>query len=714
MRITTTDDPRPVPRPGFRTDIEGLRALAVLLVVLYHCGVTTFTGGYVGVDVFFVISGFLITSHLAREVADTGRLRIGRFYALRALRLLPAANLVLVCTLVAAWIWLPPLRLRAIAWDAVTSAGYVLNVRLIQVGNDYRSAGASPSPLQHFWSLAVEEQFYLTIPLLALICLVLLRRRAAFVALLTTLVALSFAASLTTSRTDSVAAYFGAPTRAWELGSGALLALIAPQIFRDQARFPRSSRTVDGAGSPGHEQGTRGTPQGAPVTAALRWGGLGAIAYAGVTFDSSTPFPGWHAAIPVLGTMAVIVAGRTGSGRVLSLPLLQFIGARSYSIYLWHWPALVIAPYLLERETTTYEKLLVALAALGLACAGYALVEQPLRHHEQLRAQPGQAGVLAAALTAVTIALAVLAPALPARQTQGEGLAAGLNLQGPPSKRHQQLSRRLEIATRTTVLPRNLEPPLRKASGDEPAISNNGCFVAVEALRTPKRCESLGNPRPGRKTVVLFGDSHAAQWYPAMNALAQKAHWRLAVFTKVMCTPAQVHTYAETFRGDYRTCNTWRTDSIDRIRALKPDLVVTTSIADHLDLIGSPSDVDGTWATGWASTVSMLRTGGTDVVYLADTPRAKTDVPECLSLNPKSIQACAQSSDRATGTPQRTAIARAVRSASARVVDPTPWFCTAISCPVVVGNTLVYRDDNHITGPYAKALAPLLLEELKN
>ncbi|WP_285593738.1 acyltransferase family protein [Kineosporia sp. NBRC 101731] len=746
LRITTTDDVRPAPRPGFRTDIEGLRALAVLLVVLYHCGIKTFTGGYVGVDVFFVISGFLITSHLAREVADTGRLRIGRFYALRALRLLPAASLVLVCTLAAAWIWLPPLRLRAIAWDAVASAGYVLNVRLIQVGNDYRSAGASPSPLQHFWSLAVEEQFYLAIPLLALVCLVLLRRRAAFAALLTTLIALSFADSLVTSQTDSVAAYFGAPTRVWELGAGALLALVIPQLLRDQAKTPPSSGTVGGEGLPDHEQGTRGAPRGHTVTAApgrvtdtagraadvpgqvadvsgraaralgrgavaLRWGGLSAIAYAAVTFDSSTPFPGWSAAIPVLGTVAVIIAGRAGPGRVLSLPLLQFVGARSYSIYLWHWPALIIAPYLLEREISTYEKLLVALVALGLACAGYTLVEQPLRHHEQLRARPWQAGVLAAALTAVTVALAVLAPALPARQTQGEGLAAGLNLQGPPSQRHQQLARRLDTATRVTVLPRNLEPSLQKASGDEPAISGNGCFVAVAATRTPKRCESLGSARP-RKTVVLFGDSHAAQWYPALNALARENRWRLAVFTKVMCTPAQVHVYAETFRGDYRTCNTWRANSIARIHALKPDLVVTTSIADHLDLVGSASDVDATWATGWARTVSTLLAGGTDVAFLADSPRAKTDVPECLSQNPRNIQACAQASDRATGTPQRTAIARAVRSASARVVDPAPWFCTATSCPVVVGNTLVYRDDNHITGAYARALASLLFEEL--
>ncbi|GAB6899557.1 acyltransferase family protein [Kineosporia succinea] len=682
LRITPVDDVKPAPRPGFRPDIEGLRALAVLLVVLYHCGVSTFSGGYVGVDVFFVISGYLITSHLAREVAETGRLRIGRFYARRALRLLPAATLVLVATLVAAWIWMPPLRMRALATDAVAAAGYLINVRLIQVGNDYRSASASPSPLQHFWSLAVEEQFYLVIPLLALIGLVLLRRRAVFALLLGVLVTASFAGSVLTSQTSSVAAYFGTPTRAWELGAGSLLALVLP-------RFPPSF-----------------------LRHVLRYGGfvgLSAIAYAAVSFGPTTPFPGWRAVIPVLGTVLVVAAG---SNRLLARPALQFVGARSYSFYLWHWPALMIAPYLLGREIGTPEKLLVAVAAFGLACAGYSLIEQPLRHHPHLRTHVWSAAGLAVGLTALTVGLAALAPAVPARQTQGEGLATGLSLEGPPSQSYRALTRRLRAASVTTALPANLEPSLEDAAGDDPAIARDGCLVAVPDTTTPKRCEHLGAP-DASTTVVLFGDSHAAQWYPALSRLAREKHWRLAVFTKVMCSPADVRLYADRYSGDYRTCTTWREHSVNRIRSLKADLVVTTSIADRLDLVAGLDDVDATWAQGWATTLNRLRHRGSRLVFLADTPRAKADVPECLSQNPKNVQACAQSPEQAALSPQRTLIAAAARRAGARVVDPTPWFCDDSSCPVVVGNTLIYRDDNHVTGRYARALAPLLGEELR-
>ncbi|GLY13570.1 acyltransferase [Kineosporia sp. NBRC 101677] len=694
IRPVPAQEAQSAPRTGFRPDIEGLRALAVLLVVLYHCGVGVFSGGYVGVDVFFVISGFLITSHLAREATATGRLRIGRFYARRALRLLPAATLVLVSTLIAAWVWLPPLRLRAIAYDAATAAGYVINIRLIQSGNDYRAAGDSPSPLQHFWSLAVEEQFYLFIPLLVLIGLVLLRRRAVFIALLTALVAASFVESVTGSQTSSIAAYFGAPSRAWELGAGSLLAVA--MLWGKEHQLWTSLPLVQRL---------------APV---LGWLGLVAVVYAAVAFDASTPFPSWYAAVPVLGTTAVIAAGlRPGSacGRMLGLRLPQFIGARSYSWYLWHWPALILAPHILGREIANYEKLLTTLVALGLACISYSLVEQPLRHHQYLRSHLGAAGALAVGLTAVTVTVALLIPTLPDRRPQGETLATSLTLEGPPSQRFQALSRRLQAATHTSALPRNLVPPLTEAATDEPSISSNGCFVAVAEDHTPEHCLSLGRAK-GRTTVVLFGDSHAAQWFPAMEAMARKHHWRLAVFTKVMCTPAEVSLYAEAFRGGYRTCDDWRQNSIARINALRPDLVVMTSIADHMDLTEGNDDVDGTWARGWASTAGRLRAKKTDLVFLADTPAAKTNVPECLSLNPRDVQNCAQSADRATESPQRTRIAQEVQAAGARVVDPMPWFCSDSSCPVVVGNTLIYRDDNHITGKYARLLAPLLAEEL--
>jgi hypothetical protein len=500
-------------------------------------------------------------------------------------------------------------------------------------------------------------------------------------------------------------AYFGAPSRVWELGAGALLAVLA------------------GAGV------LAGRPRW--LGSVLRWGGLGLIGWAAATFGSATVFPGSAAGLPVLGTVLVIAAGcisvaaassapssGTGSqgfawtGGLLGHPVLRAIGARSYSWYLWHWPVLLIGPYALSREVGTLGRVVLAGVAYGLAALTFQVVERPLRQAPGLRAHPIQAGALGAGLTAVVVGLALLLPVLPPRTPLGMGSVAAVALSGSGSARTQALAEKIKAAARVEDLPTNLTPALKKAADDDPSIYRNGCHLGFSELATPRRCESFG-AAGARTTMVLFGDSHAAQWYPALNAIARQRNWRLAVFTKGACSAADVMIYLPAVKRAYRECVTWRKASVARIRELRPALVVTSSNADGGDPQGLSGSLDSKWTKAWSRTTQSLGERGTRVVYVNDTPWPKDNVPECLAENPRSVQKCAQSTKLAVGSARRSMMARAVTKAGATVVDPMPWFCSLRTCPVVVGNILVYKDDSHISTVYARLLAPLLAERLK-
>jgi peptidoglycan/LPS O-acetylase OafA/YrhL len=697
-------------RVAFRPDIEGLRAVAIILVVLYHAGVQQFSGGFVGVDVFFVISGFLITSQLIREVDSSGGLKVGRFYARRALRLLPAAVLVLAVTLLAGWWWLPTTRLRGLIWDVVAANTYLLNYRLAWMGTDYRTASGAPSPAQHFWSLGVEEQFYLVVPLLVLVTLVWWRSRVGLVLALGLVSALSLWWSVRSTPVSPVWAYFGAPSRVWELGAGALLALAAGALARSTGAMGSAS----------------------VIGAAMRWSGLGLIGFAVLNFGEATVFPSWRAGVPVAGAVLVIAGGcvsaavsraesadageawsdEAWSGGVLGVSVMRQIGARSYSWYLWHWPVLLIGPFVLSREVETLGRLVLVGVAFGFAALTFQVVERPLREAPGLRQRPILAGAMGVGLTAIVLAMALLLSMLPPRISLGTRSVEAVALSGTGSVRTKALAQKIKAAAKVDDLPANLTPALRIAGADDPSIYENGCHLGFSELTTPRRCESFGAAK-AEKTVVLFGDSHAAQWYPAMSAIAKQEHWRLAVFTKGACSAADVMIYLPAVKRAYQECVTWRKSAVARIRALKPAIVVTSSNADGGDPQGLTGSLDSQWTKAWSRTTASLKVGNTRVIYLNDTPWPKTNVPDCLAQHPRSVQTCAQSSKLAVGSARRSMMARAVTKAGATVVDPMPWFCSLKTCPVVVGNILVYKDESHISTVYARLLAPLLAERLK-
>lgn len=670
----------PATRSWHRRDIEGLRAVAVLLVVAYHCGIGFVGGGYVGVDVFLVISGFLITSLLLREIRTSGTISIPAFYARRALRLLPAATVVVVTTVAAAAYWLPPLRRTGVLVDALYATGSALNFRLAVVGTDYLGGAGDPSPLQHFWSLAVEEQFYLVWPPLLLAAAVGLHRgrlrTVRVYAALAAITAGSFALSVGQTVQNPSWAYFGAHTRAWELGVGALIALGAGSLSR-------LSR---------------------PVAAALSGTGLAAIAGSAVLFSPTTAFPGYAALLPVAGTAAVIVGGCTTPSRWLSGPALQGIGRLSYSWYLWHWPFLMIAPAALGITPSWWQNVLIAAGAFGAAMLTYALVENPARRLTGLRARPWRAiaagGIAAAGSAALCVLITVAAGSAADAGDYRAPAVAGTTLDAGG------LSRLIARSVDAPAVPVNLKPQLTKAAADRPQLNRDGCdTTSTDAtVRTPCAYGDLTSPT----TVVLFGDSHAGHWFPALERVATDRHWKLVVVTKSACSAADSVIFYEKLKREYTECVAWRKAAWQRIRALRPAKVFATSVAPG-DMLNAGGDQDRAWADGWARSLEQLADSGAHVYHLGDTPWMASIVPECLSEHLDDPQACGRSRAAAVVMPRRRAlIAAALRARGATVIDPVPWFCTASHCPPVVGNVLVYKDQHHMTTAYSRLLAPLL------
>ncbi|BFU42863.1 acyltransferase family protein [Krasilnikovia sp. MM14-A1004] len=664
-----------------RRDIQGLRAVAVLLVVAYHCGLPLVGGGYVGVDVFFVISGFLITGLLLREARDTGRISVPGFYARRALRLLPAATVVVVATVAMSVWWLPPLRLPDILADALHTTGYAMNWRLAVIGTDYLSAETDPSPLQHFWSLAVEEQFYLVWPLLLLLVVRargdlsrIVKSRIAL--LLGGLTAVSFLVSVWQTRHNAGWAYFGTHTRAWELGVGALLAL--------------------GTG--------RAARLGRRTALALAGAGLIAIAAAAVVYTEATPFPGYAALLPVLGAAAVIAGGCAWPAPPLGHPALQALGRLSYSWYLWHWPLLAVSPYLWGHPPAWWQNILAAVAALVLAALTYALVENPVRRLPMLRRRAWRGLCAGLVMSAASVALCVTLTAEAGTATSGyhaQPLA--------PQSNVTTLQQRIADSVHLPGVPVDLTPKLSQAALDKPQLYKDMCSPAFTDW-VIKDCAygDLTSPT----TVVLFGDSHAGHWFPAMEAIARQRHWRLVPLVKSACSAANVFIYQDSLKRPFTECVRWRRLAYQKIRDLHPAMVVLASVSPGGGLLGVTGDPDTAWIRAWQYTFTQVSAPGRKVYFVNDTPWHQL-VPDCLSQHMTDPAACAHPRDVAVRNPElRARVMTAARSQGISIIDPLPWFCTATDCPVIIGNVLVYKDRHHITTVYSKLLAPLLSAEL--
>ncbi|MEV8325624.1 acyltransferase family protein [Kitasatospora sp. NPDC056731] len=654
-------------RTGFRPDIEGLRGVAVLSVLAYHAAVPGFAGGYVGVDVFFVISGFLITGLLL------GRpIGLWDFAARRARRILPAAATVLVATAVAGGALLDPLRGTDLARDLIASAGQVVNWRFVGQQTDYLAAEHAPSPLQHFWSLGVENQFYLLwgVLLLGLARFLHGRRRTVAITLATTAIgAVSLLLCVRWTATSAPLAYFSTGSRLWEFAAGACAALLGGALA---GRVQR-----------------RGTAWSLRL---LGWAGAAAVLASILLYDRNTPFPGTAALVPVLGAAALLLAGpahralgATDAGRLLDSRPLRAAGRLSYAWYLWHWPVLTIAQARYGALPWTTLAALAAASALP-AWLTMRLVEQPLRYGSSPAPRRGLA-VGASALVIPLIAALTLGG--------GTVRALGGTADTPAAAPAGAPTGPTLLAPGARVL--GLTPSLARAREDFPP--GKGCEIPLNADSSP-RCLFGAEDSPDR--IVLLGDSHAGQWISSALAMAEQRHWALEVLVKPGCPLATLTVRNNVLGRTFEECDRWRENTLTRLTSgPRPRLVLMAG----LNRYGSQEER----TQGWTRTLDRLAAVGAPLAYLGDTPMPGKDIPTCLAASDGRSDACFFPRDTAFEPDPMLDGGLAARY-GVRTLDLGPLLCpgSGPDCPAVLEGVVLYRDTGHITDTLARVLAPRL------
>ncbi|WP_407316890.1 acyltransferase family protein [Isoptericola halotolerans] len=660
-------------RPRHIAELHGLRGLALSLVVVFHL----FGDGRVsgGVDVFLMVSGFLVTVALLRR-ADEGRLSLAERYGSFAIRLVPPALVVLAFVAVAAHTVLPPQQALQTGREIVASALYLENWELISSQLTYDAAGPQTSPVQHFWSLAVQGQFFLLWPIVVLVLAAVARRRALRLDRLVLASAgvatgVSFLWAVRLVDVDQQVAYFHSGARFWELGAGALLAVLLPSLA-----LPGRVRDV------------------------LAWSGLGLVVASGLVVDGATHYPGPWALVPVGGAILVIVGSgsttRSGPRLLLETAPLRFVARISYSLYLWHWPLLITYLAVREREAVGWRGAAVILGvSVLLAWATHALVEQRGRAL-LVRRGTGRGG--AAALAATAAFCLVVGGVVVAEGVQERG---DLSRLARPSADHPGAAVLGDgyAGPRTWTAAPRPEPAL--ASKDAAPSNLDGCAVDSGPGHAEVRVCTVHEPAvpaEATATVVLLGASHVVQYEPAFAALGAVHDWEVLTVSKSGCH------FMDTDESTEASCRDWNQGARERVAALDPDLVVVLGAVSRRD---GPDRVIPSHVAGWRD----LDAAGLRVLTVRDNPRFERSPTVCLRED--GIDAPCGKSRREALAPRDPAEHAPDVPGSVAHVDLTRWICDGDACPAVVGNVLVYRDEGHLSATYVRSLAPLLDERLR-
>ena len=666
-------------RRWFRADVDGLRAIAIVLVVGYHAGVARFGGGFIGVDVFFVISGFLISRNLLREAETTDRIALSGFWARRIRRLVPALALVVTATLIAGSFVLPRFELGDLAVQGGAAALYVSNMLFAVDAQNYFAADLGSSPFLHTWSLGVEEQFYVVWPLLfSLVCwgqrrrlaaVARDRRRASLIAAFGVAFAVSMGINLVLTARGSSWAFFGLPARAWEFAVAGLLAAVP---------VPRALRGV-------------------AVRTILALGGLAVLAAAVKFTDDSTPYPGLWALLPVTGTVLLIVAGETWGGeerptivsRGLALGPMQWLGRVSYSWYLWHWPFIVLATVWFADGSTRL-RTIAAAVSLPVAWVAYRYFETPLRFSPFLARSHARTFVVGAGITAGVVVVAgavwVSAPK-----------AADLDV----------------LAANTSSL--SLDERLAASVAGYELRAETGCPKTGRVETAAGDAYCVGGDPEGERSLMLLGDSHAGQWERVLDEVALEKGIRLYKRIHNGCAVVPV-LYANVDADDanrpFDFCASYQEGDLALLDELQPDAVVVAQWSGSAPRIlatdGSVPSEDAKvqlWEDGVRSRLDELTGRSVDIGWIYDAPTLPIYASKCIAK--AGIAACEPKRSKALE------ISRGQLEAEHRVLDPrddvatmdmTDNVCDEDRCRLEIDGALTYVDEQHLTDAFTLSL----------
>ena len=588
---------------GIRLDIQALRAVAVLVVIAYHYSFGGFKGGFLGVDIFFVISGFVITNRLL-GYQGSFRNSLRDFYLKRAKRILPSSLLVILLTAIFARLVLPSVALGAIAKQSLAASLFLPNLYFAHEQNNYLNQGLDPSPYLHYWSLGVEEQFYLLWPLI----LLLVFRKKIIPLLVLIPAAIIFGFLLT--HHNSVTAFYQPWTRAWEFLIGAALTFL-PVV--KSTLFTR-------------------------VCAILGWTGIATSVF---LIDTSHPTPGFTTLLPV-SAAALVIAAHSSIPTRTGLP---YIGDISYTLYLVHWPLFII---LTSRYpgTNLAERLLIAILALGIAATIYKYFENPLRTQIRIKR-----------LWYFAIPIGVIAILSFGILESGSALAPGA----------------IQISRQT------------------PILYSDGCHLLFD-VTTPKANCFFGDTKSSTY-VILAGDSHAAMYFPGLELLAQRNHWKLLTLTKSSCPPAEL-TIIRSAKVDI-SCVLWERNLETEFLRYKPKYIFLAGATEQsYELANKQIPYASAYGIGFTKTLDAAIASGATPVLLSDTPWPGKDSPNCIVRNATRLSKCDLPLPHSATTAAVKAIAK---SKGALVIDPALVLCSAGTCPAVFANTNVYRDYSHIS-----------------
>jgi len=643
----------------FRSDIEGMRAIAIFLIVAYHAGIPGFTGGFIGVDVFFVISGFLITRNLLEESSTKNSIVLSRFWARRVRRLVPGLALMVIATLVASSLIVAPFDMLEISKEGASASLYVSNIVFGFKAQNYFASNINKSPFLHTWSLGVEEQFYLVWPFVLYAALLLSRRTGVLVRRLAVpffavILVVSFAANVTLTGSGSSWAFFSLPTRAWEFALGGLIATIA--VRKLPARW----------------------------SLLLGMAGLAAIAYADLAFNDATPYPGSNAVWPVAGAGLLILSGQmvdpsraTLIMRTLATRPMRWVGRLSYSWYLWHWPFIILAVLVVGNDSVI-DRTGAALASLGVAYIAYKVVENRLRFSQALIRSSRRTFLVGLVITGVTL-----------------GTAGAV----------------WEIATRST--------PASYAALQSAALQV--FFPKCTTARTPEGVSyCAGGDLTSKTAVALVGDSHAATWFNELSAVAKRRHVRVDAFMTSACPFIPIVVKPAIANGPTSTsqCLAARAQGMRGLAELKPAGVILTEhdrlylglILDKNGNVPSQSVQVASWRAALKEFLVQMQALGIHPGVILDDPTLPYEPSECVSQT-QSLAACeaTRSGALSIGEPlMRVDLGVLKSDPSVPVLTPSDFLCDEAGCPLELHGRLLYADDNHLTLGATQLMEPQL------